>query len=32
MGNGNFVLMKDVSAPIVIKGKHWGGARIGFKA
>ncbi len=32
MGNGNFVLMKDVSAPIMVKGKHWGGVRIGFKA
>jgi methyl-accepting chemotaxis protein len=32
MGNGNFVLMKDVSAPIMVKGKHWGGLRIGFKA
>lgn len=32
MGNGNFVLMKDVSAPIFVKGKHWGGVRIGFKA
>ena len=32
MGNGNFVLMKDVSAPIVVNGRHWGGLRIGFKA
>jgi methyl-accepting chemotaxis protein len=32
MGNGNFVLMKDVSAPILVNGKHWGGLRIGFKA
>lgn len=31
MGGGNFVLMKDVSAPIFIKGRHWGGFRIGFK-
>jgi methyl-accepting chemotaxis protein len=31
MGGGNFVLMKDVSAPIVVKGRHWGGFRIGFK-
>jgi len=32
MGNGNFVLMKDVSAPITVNGRHWGGLRIGFKA
>ncbi len=32
MGGGNFVLMKDVSAPIVVNGRHWGGFRIGYKA
>lgn len=32
MGGGNFVLMKDVSAPITVRGRHWGGFRIGFKA
>ena len=32
MGDGKFVLMKDVSAPIFVGGKHWGGVRIGFKA
>lgn len=31
MGGGNFVLMKDVSAPIMVRGRHWGGLRIGFK-
>ncbi len=31
MGNGTFVLMKDVSAPIAINGRHWGGFRIGYK-
>ena len=31
MGGGNFVLMKDVSAPIMVRGRHWGGFRIGFK-
>lgn len=31
MGGGNFVLMKDVSAPIMVGGRHWGGLRIGFK-
>jgi len=25
------LLMKDVSAPINIQGRHWGGFRIGFK-
>ena len=32
MGGGVFVLMKDVSAPIVVQGRHWGGFRIGYKA
>ncbi|MCB1507862.1 MAG: methyl-accepting chemotaxis protein [Hyphomicrobiaceae bacterium] len=32
MGGGTFLLMKDVSAPITVKGKHWGGFRIGVKA
>lgn len=31
MGGGNFVVMKDVSAPIFVKGKHWGGLRMGYK-
>ncbi|QDZ01877.2 methyl-accepting chemotaxis protein [Nitratireductor mangrovi] len=31
MGGGNFVLMKDVSAPIYVKNRHWGGFRIGYK-
>lgn len=31
MGGGKFVLMKDVSAPIHVRGRHWGGFRIGFK-
>ena len=31
MGGGNFSLMKDLSAPIIINGRHWGGLRIGFK-
>lgn len=31
MGGGNFVLMKDLSAPIRIQGRHWGGFRIGYK-
>ena len=31
MGGGNFVLMKDVSAPIVVRGRHWGGLRLAYK-
>jgi methyl-accepting chemotaxis protein len=31
MGGGKFVLMKDVSAPIVVGGRHWGAFRIGFR-
>jgi len=31
MGGGNFALMKDVSAPIYVNGRHWGGVRIGYK-
>jgi len=31
MGGGKFALMKDVSAPIFVGGRHWGGLRIGYK-
>lgn len=31
MGGGNFVMMKDVSAPIFVQGRHWGGLRSGYK-
>ena len=31
MGGGNFVLMKDVSSPIYVRGRHWGAFRIGFR-
>ncbi|GGF35548.1 chemotaxis protein [Aliidongia dinghuensis] len=31
MGGGVFALMKDVSAPIMVQGRHWGGVRIGYK-
>ena len=31
MGGGNFVLMKDLSAPIRIRSRHWGAFRMGFK-
>ena len=29
MGGGEFVTMKDISAPIYVNGRHWGGLRIG---
>jgi methyl-accepting chemotaxis protein len=32
MGGGSYVMMKDVSAPIWIRGRHWGGFRIGYTA
>jgi methyl-accepting chemotaxis protein len=28
---GTYELMKDVSAPIVVKGRHWGGLRIAYQ-
>ena len=31
MGGGVFVLMKDLSAPIIVKGRHWGGLRLAYK-
>ena len=31
MGGGDFVLMKDLSAPIHVGSRHWGGFRIGYK-
>ncbi|MEO0914351.1 MAG: methyl-accepting chemotaxis protein, partial [Pseudomonadota bacterium] len=30
MGGGTFVTMKDISAPIHVNGRHWGGLRIGY--
>ena len=32
MGGGKFVLMKDVSAPITVNGRHWGGFRLGYRS
>ncbi|MCJ8509984.1 methyl-accepting chemotaxis protein [Rhizobium lemnae] len=32
MGGGVFVLMKDISAPITVNGRHWGGIRLAIKA
>ena len=31
MGGGQFVLLKEAAAPIVVAGKHWGGLRVAFK-
>jgi methyl-accepting chemotaxis protein len=31
MGAGNFVVMKEVAAPITVNGQHWGGLRLAFK-
>jgi methyl-accepting chemotaxis protein len=30
-GGGRMELMKDISAPIRVNGKHWGGLRIGAR-
>jgi len=30
MGGGQRVLMKDLSAPIVVNGRHWGGLRLAY--
>ncbi|MEH6478263.1 MAG: methyl-accepting chemotaxis protein [Sneathiella sp.] len=31
MGSGEFAVMKDLSAPIIVNGQHWGGCRIAYK-
>lgn len=31
MGGGQYALMKDVSAPITVGGRHWGGLRLAYK-
>ena len=31
MGGGNFVLMKDLSSPIFVRGRHWGAFRMGIR-
>jgi methyl-accepting chemotaxis protein len=31
MGGGTFVMMKDISAPIFVGGRHWGGLRFAVK-
>lgn len=30
MGGGQFLVMEDLSAPIMVKGRHWGGFRFGL--
>ncbi len=30
MGGGKFVMMKDISSPITVGGRHWGGLRLAF--
>lgn len=32
MGGGDFVMMKDASAPIVVHGRHWGGLRLAYRS
>lgn len=31
MGSSQFIIAKEVDAPIVVHGKHWGGLRLAFK-
>ncbi|MBF9033843.1 hypothetical protein HKCCE2091_06290 [Rhodobacterales bacterium HKCCE2091] len=31
MGGGEWVLMKDLSAPITVDGRHWGGLRLAYR-
>ncbi|MGQ9365167.1 methyl-accepting chemotaxis protein [Azospirillum sp. ST 5-10] len=31
MGGGKYTLMKDVSAPIMVRGRHWGGLRVAYR-
>ena len=31
MGGGQFVVMKEVAAPIEVQGRHWGGLRLAYK-
>ncbi len=31
MGGGQFVMMREVDAPITINGSHWGGVRMAYK-
>ncbi|MBV2361116.1 methyl-accepting chemotaxis protein [Thalassococcus sp. CAU 1522] len=31
MGGGTFAMMKDLSAPITVRGRHWGGLRLAYR-
>lgn len=31
MGGGEFAMMKDASAPIIVGGRHWGGLRLAYR-
>lgn len=31
MGAGQFVLLKEASAPIIVTGRHWGGLRLAYR-
>ncbi len=31
MGGGQFVVMNELAAPIMVEGRHWGAFRIGFR-
>lgn len=31
MGGGNYAMMKDLSAPIHVEGRHWGGLRLAYR-
>jgi methyl-accepting chemotaxis protein len=31
MGGGQFIVMKEVAAPVVVNGRHWGGLRLAYK-
>ncbi|MEL7345506.1 MAG: methyl-accepting chemotaxis protein, partial [Pseudomonadota bacterium] len=31
MGGGQMMMMQDLSAPITVGGRHWGGLRVAYK-
>jgi methyl-accepting chemotaxis protein len=31
MGSGHFIVAKEADAPIVVRGRHWGGLRLAYK-
>ena len=31
MGGGQFVMIKEAAAPIMVHGRHWGGVRLAYK-